>query len=137
MTTATRLASALAVCLMAGCADATGPVDFTGRYTLRTIDGRGLPAVVAEDAEWQEVVLSGSITLVADGSCSVSRAWRVIHLPTGQAVGHSFTVPCDYTISNGTLSMTFAEVPDEQEPAAISDGLITVLVAGAAWVFQR
>jgi hypothetical protein len=64
----TTVALALALPL-AGCADNTGPEDaLEGIYNLQTINGAALPWLAAEFEADKIEVMSGAITLLADGT---------------------------------------------------------------------
>lgn len=128
----------LALAAFAGaCADATGPADFIGTYTLRTVAGEAPPAVVWRDDVWREEIVNASITLARRGYCSESMATRVTNTRTGQATATNFTVPCTYTISGTTLTMVFQEDGGPADPATIEGDEIAVHAESGTWIFRR
>jgi hypothetical protein len=53
-----------------GACDLTGPRTPVGNYTLTTIDGKTVPVAVVADVDYKFEVLSGMLSLGADGSFS-------------------------------------------------------------------
>ena len=58
--------------------DGTGLEDIAGTYTLQTVDGGGLPAVLEETGTtFLLEITAGSVTLNQDMTCSVISMFRV------------------------------------------------------------
>ena len=79
--------------LVLGCSDSTSPAVINGTYTLRTLRGDPLPAVVQEGTDYAFKITAGSITLNGDLTFSDSYSyWEYDHgtVLTG-------TVPCTGT----------------------------------------
>jgi hypothetical protein len=119
------------------CGDATGPVDFTGTYTLRDVAGEPPPAVVWRDDVWREEIVTASITLARRALCSVSMAWRVTNTSTGQATATDFTVPCTYSVDGSTLTMVFEEEGGPGDPATIEGDEIALHAESGTWLFRK
>ena len=56
--------------------DSTSPANIEGVYTLRTIGGKPLPSVIAEDSVEKTELTSGSITLDANSVFTLALAFR-------------------------------------------------------------
>ena len=132
------LAIAAAVAACGG--DGTGPNPIAaaaGTYNLVSFDGRGLPTITFEDAEWRDEVISEVLILEADGTFTNPYSWRYTHKPTG-------TVEAEEGVGLGTFTRDATELRlrYEGEPnivvARISGGRITIPTAtGAAFLFQK
>jgi hypothetical protein len=86
--TVTSILRAIALALIAGAAcssDATEPgASRYGRYTLRSINGNGLPAVVIESANSRLEFLSGALRLNPDQTFTDSTDLKVTPLFRGE-----------------------------------------------------
>jgi hypothetical protein len=101
------LLAGLAMLLVACGGDkATGPETLSGTYTLRTVDGKTVPAVVFEDSQERDEVLSGSITLSSDKSWSGIRAVRATDLTSSQVFPQTFPIGGTYAVSGGSITLT-------------------------------
>jgi hypothetical protein len=89
---------------------ATGPAPVTGSYSLRTVNGGGLPAVVYQDASEKDEIVSSSIALAADNSWSGSLTIRGTDLTNG-VVFPDLTLPIGgtYSLNSGTIKLTDAD----------------------------
>jgi len=99
--------SALLVMLAACGGDSTGPnADVTGNYTLRTVNGGNVPAVVYQDTLEKDELTSGNITLNADKTWTGLLSARITDLTSGAA--NTFSAPASgtYTNASGTLTLT-------------------------------
>ena len=85
--------------------DVIGPEDIAGTYTLQSIDGTGLPAVLSEtgDPIFAEVT-AGSVTLNQDMTCSDSVTTR--RTMDGIVVTGTETHVCTYTFDGGDIALT-------------------------------
>jgi hypothetical protein len=102
------LGSALLVLLVACGGDkATGPnASVTGNYTLRTVNGNSVPAVVFQDAQEKDELTGGNINLNADNTWSGSLSAKATNLATGSVVTASVPANGTYTNNNGSLTLT-------------------------------
>jgi hypothetical protein len=105
------LLGGLAMLLVAcGGDSATGPAAVTGSYSLRTVNGGGLPAVVYQDASEKDEIVRSSIALAADNSWSGSLTIRGTDLTNG-VVFPDLTLPIGgtYSLNSGTIKLTDAD----------------------------
>lgn len=96
----TRVVVAVLLCAAAAsCEDTTGsiPSEAVGTYTLVQVNGMALPARVTDTPEQQVDIVSGAMTVRADGSYRETRTNRVTDA-SGTRTGSSFT--------EGTLHVT-------------------------------
>src|SRR5438105_15543976 len=101
------LLAGLAMLLVAcGGSTAAGPETLSGTYTLRTVDGKTVPAVVFQDSQERDEVLSGSITLSSDKSWSGILAVRATDLTSSQVFPQTFPIGGTYTVSGGSITLT-------------------------------
>ncbi len=66
------LTVALAVSLLTGCGDATGPEAIAGNYTLRTINGQDLPFLIIQVLADKVEITAGSFRINSDLTFSTS-----------------------------------------------------------------
>jgi hypothetical protein len=76
--------------LLAGCSDSTAPAVINGTYTLQTLRGDRLPAVVQEGADYAFKITAGSITL--NGDLTFSDSYSYWEYNAG--IVTTGTVPC-------------------------------------------
>ncbi len=85
---------------LVGCGDGSvSPADVAGTYTLLSVDGEGLPAVLAESIDFLFEVTAGSVTLNADLTCSHSVTER--ETDQGTVTTDIILQECTYTIDDG------------------------------------
>jgi hypothetical protein len=102
-----RLACIALLLAAAACGDkSTAPKRIEGTYTLQSIDGDVLPMIYFDDpAAGQRVeVLSGSITISADGTFSAPWSLRVTD--GGATAPYSETCTGTYTRSGNSITRT-------------------------------
>lgn len=80
---------------------ATGPQSVTGSYTLRTVNGGGLPGVVYQDTQQKFEVTDGTLVLAGDNTWQGTLGARITDLTTNQA--QSFPA---LALSGGTYTLT-------------------------------
>ena len=138
-----RMIVAGILAVLAACSsDSTGPnASVTGSYTLRTVNGNNVPAVVFQNATTKDELTAGTLNLNADNTWSGSLTARETSLSTGAVV--SITVPASgtYTNNNGSLKLTDS-VDDTQLVGTADNGMLTVsgdvgIGAVVTLVFQR
>src|SRR4051794_37517703 len=98
----------LAVALVACGGDkATGPnASITGNYTLRTVNGTNVPAVVFQNAQEKDELTGGNINLNADHTWSGSLSARGTDLTSGGVVTISVPANGTYSNNNGSITLT-------------------------------
>ena len=117
--------------------DSTGPESIEGTYTLQTMAGRSLPAILLQDESGKFEITSGSIVLRAPNAFTMSLTFR-------QTVGTqmtSETIEADgtWTRSGATVTLT----SDGEAVLATLSGRTLTLIGDAEdlgtieWVFRR
>jgi hypothetical protein len=132
------LLSLLAVGALLGCSrDGTGPAQPTieGTYTLQTIDGRAMPLVMWEDSQERLELLSGSVTLRADGTWSDTHDVRFTDKATTVAETEAFDDRGTYTVTTGNVRLV--SVDGSVYQAVWSGDLIIVAISGSQWTYRR
>jgi hypothetical protein len=101
-------AAALLGLLVACSSDkATGPnASITGNYTLSTVNGSTLPAVLVQDATEKDELTGGNVVLNADKTWSGNLALRGTLLATGQVATLNAPANGTYTNNNGAITLT-------------------------------
>ena len=120
------LALALVASAALACDDAgTGTQDggITGTYTLVSVNGSPIPAVVYEEPGYTEEVLSGSLTLLSDNTFSGTVLYRTSE--EGNVMTETEGGTETYTVSGNQI--TFIE-EDETTIGVIDGERITVTV---------
>ena len=97
--------------------DGTGLEDIAGTYTLHTVDGEGLPAVL-DPAVLDEIgttflleVTGGSVTLNQDMTCSFTFSLR--ETEDGTVTRVTETAVGTYTFNNGAISLNFIRADEK------------------------
>jgi len=129
-----RTAFLLAMLALTACGDSTGPADVAGVYTLRTVDGQQLPAVILGDE-----FTSGSLSLGSNGTFSFTftltpaGGLRETHLASGT-----------FTVTDLALSFLITHVngvalgAPGRMAGSYGDGTISITDAeGKVFVFGR
>ena len=122
-----RLIGLAALLMLVACGgDSTGPnADVTGNYTLQTVNGASVPAVVFQDSQEKDELTAGNINLNADKTWSGNLTARVTDLMSG-ATG-TFSAPGNgtYTSSGGTITLTDA-TDGSQLTGNVGGGTLTI-----------
>lgn len=116
--------------------DSTGPgsANISGTYTLRTINGRSLPATVFQAGADRVEVLSGNVTLTDGGTYTTQNTVRTTF--GGVASTESETDAGTYTRSGTAL--TFRSSDDGTTVSGtVSNGAITVVFEGLSAVYRK
>jgi hypothetical protein len=89
---------------------ATGPASVTGSYSLRTVNGANVPAVVYQDATEKDEIVSSTISLAGDNSWSGNLTIRGTDLTSG-VVFPNLTIPIGgtYSLNSGSIKLTDAD----------------------------
>ena len=117
-----------------GDSDPTGPEsEAAGRYTLISVNGMPLPAVLLQVLENRFEVLEGHFQLNADGTCSGSITGRAT--TDGVVTTETEMDTCTWTLNNTVIVFTY---PDgDTDVASLIDGIITITDEGVVFVFQK
>lgn len=87
--------------------DGTGPgSDVVGAYTLRTIDGQSLPAVLEEDEFFKAETVSSTLTINPGNTFSVSFTVRSTDKNTGAVENFTESESGTYALSGSTITFT-------------------------------
>ena len=117
---------------LVGCGDdSVSPADVAGTYTLQSVDGEGLPAVLAESTNFLFEITAGSVTLNADLTCShsVTERGTVQDMVTEETI----VSDCTYAIDDGfTLTRSGETVA---LPGSILGTTLTIFDGGLVFVF--
>ena len=109
------------------------PAAISGVWTLYTVDGAPLPAVLSQQGDIKIELLSDTLTVRADGT-STERAES--RFTAGRRVQTDTTVAeGSYKIEGETIH--FAVPNSRRRIATLKRGLLVVNVDGATWVFRR
>ena len=119
------------------CGDSTSPESIEGVYTLQTINGGALPAVMYEDEAGKIEVVAGAITLGPGTKWSISVTARV----TVEAEVSTNTETLDGTWSRSGSTLTLTSADGRTEMLVLSGRTLTLqaeIDAGfGPWVFRR
>ena len=128
-------AAALLACGDSG--DSTSPESIEGVYTLQTINGGALPAVVYEDEAAKVEIVAGAITLGPGTKWSISLTARA----TLEGVVSTNTETLDGTWSRSASTLTLTSADGDVETLVLSGRTLTLqaeIDSGMApWVFRR
>jgi len=128
-------AAALLACGDSG--DSTSPESIEGVYTLQTINGGGLPAIVYEDEAAKVEIVAGAITLGPGTKWSISLTARA----TVDADVSTNTETLDGTWSRSASTLTLTSADGDVETLVLSGRTLTLqaeIDSGMApWVFRR
>ena len=119
------------------CGDSTSPESIEGVYTLQTINGGALPAVVYEDEAAKVEIVAGAITLGPGTKWSISLTARA----TVDADVSTNTETLDGTWSRSASTLTLTSADGDVETLVLSGRTLTLqaeIDSGMApWVFRR
>ena len=117
----------LAMVVACGGDKATGPnASITGNYTLRTVNGNTVPAVVFQNTTEKEELTAGNINLNADRTWSGSLSLRSTNLTNGATATLSLPANGTYTNNNGSLTLTDAS-DNTQLTGTVGGGTLTIV----------
>ena len=117
----------LAMVVACGGDKATGPnASITGNYTLRTVNGNTVPAVVFQNTTEKEELTAGNINLNADRTWSGSLSLRSTNLTNGATATLSLPANGTYTNNNGSITLTDAS-DNSQLTGTVGGGTLTIV----------
>lgn len=139
-TPAPLLTAATAILVMAGCD--SNPVaslpDITGTYTLVSVDGEPLPAILYEDDEIRFELVSGTLILSASDTYSEPVTLRVTDKVSDVSETAVETDTGSFTVTSAT-SVTFTSSDPEigSYTATISGNELTYTFGGSLVTYRR
>ena len=117
----------LAMVVACGGDKATGPnASITGNYTLRTVNGNAVPAVVSQNTTEKEELTAGNVNLNADRTWSGALSLRSTNLTNGATATLSLPANGTYTNNNGSLTLTDAS-DNSQLTGTVGGGTLTIV----------
>jgi hypothetical protein len=133
-----RFASALTMAVAWGCGGgggSSGPTTRTtaaeiGTYALASLDGRALPASIAEGGAQVEVI-SGTLTLGAGNSVGISTTFR----PSPGAATQTREVSGTYRLQGSSL--TFSYTNGGGNTGTLNGDTLQMTNEGVAWLYRR
>jgi hypothetical protein len=129
------LLSALALGACGGSDDPAGlGQGAAGVYTLRTVNGLPLPAVIYQDATGKVEIVADAVTLNANGTWSESGTVRAT-LTTGAVSTQPNTDSGTYTLNGTALVLT--SLQSGATTAALSGNAFTITDVGLVLVYQK
>ena len=138
--TISRPVAVLGLALAAACGgddSPAGPGDpgdqVAGTYTLRTVAGRAVPAVLFEEGGDKLEVVSGALTLRSNGTYTGTMTLRVTE--SGSVTTETDSGTGTYTSAGGSLVLIDEE--GERTPVTRAGNSITISDGGVAMVFTR
>ena len=117
----------LAMVVACGGDKATGPnASITGNYTLRTVNGNTVPAVVFQNTTEKEELTAGNINLNADRTWSGALSFRSTNLTNGATATLSLPANGTYTNNNGSITLTDAS-DNSHLTGTVGGGTLTIV----------
>ena len=117
----------LAMVVACGGDKATGPnASITGNYTLRTVNGNTVPAVVFQNTTEKEELTAGNVNLNADRTWSGALSLRSTNLTNGATATLSLPANGTYTNNNGSITLTDAS-DNSQLTGTVGGGTLTIV----------
>lgn len=116
-----------------GCSPATSPLDLSGLYALKTINGAPLPAVISPAGATTIVVWNDAFTLTPSGTYAEQG-----YKSSTTAGVTSVSYPVDagsFTRRDNDISLESLIVGIR--PATISNGTLTMVEGGLTLVYQK
>ena len=126
---------ALALMLpLAGCSDSTSPEPgIEGVYTLRTINGGTLPWLAVNSGGTRVDVISGSITLLTDGTFTDKTTFKVVEQGVERLEDDVYTG----TFVKTGIGATLNPVGFQPYIVSISGASMTQLIGEATLVYRK
>ena len=129
------LTVALAVSLLTGCGDATGPEAIAGNYTLRSINGQDLPFIIVQVLADKIEVTAGSVRINSDNTFSSSLTLAITETEGGTTTSETGTTTGTYTL-NGT-AITFTSEGETSTGSITGNTLTIIWDEGLTLVYQK
>lgn len=102
-----RLVPTVLVLAFVACGDGgTSPAAISGSYILQTVNGKSLPAVVAEDAVQRQEVTSGTLDVKANRTWHLTLDEQVTRLSDNSVVVQSLVATGSYTLSGSAITFS-------------------------------
>lgn len=135
------LGSALLATLVACGGDSTGPKSVAGNYTLRTVNGASVPAVVYQDAQEKDEITAGNINLSSSNTWTGLLTVRATDVASGQTLTFNSPANGTFTTSGGSITLTDA-ADGSQLTGSVGGGTLSIsgdigLGTAITLVFQR
>ena len=131
-----KIVQLLALLLLVACGgDATGPADagISGSYTLKSVGGAPLPAIVAQDATGRIEITAGSLRLNDDKTFSGSISSRLVTSSSTQT--STDQLAGTYVRNNNAIVFNFND--GTQDTGSLSGRQVTVTSSGFVLLFER
>ena len=127
------LTVALAVGLLAGCGNPTGPEAIAGNYTLRTINGQDLPFTIeAALLDGKIELAAGSLRINSDNTFSLSLTLATTE--GGTTTSETETTTGSYTLNETAITLTS---DGETVTGSITGNTLTLIDEGLTFVYQK
>ena len=127
------LTVALAVGLLAGCGNPTGPEAIAGNYTLRTINGQDLPFTIeAALLDGKIELAAGSLRINSDNTFSLSLTLATTE--GGTTTSETETTTGAYTLNETAITLTS---DGETVTGSITGNTLTLIDEGLTFVYQK
>jgi len=136
------IGSALLALIVACGGDSTGPkASVVGNYTLRTVNGANVPAVVFQDAQEKDELTAGNINLSSNNTWTGVLTVRSTDLGSGQTINFSAPANGTFTTNGGSITLTDA-LDGSQLTGSVGGGTLSIsgdigLGTVITLVFQR
>ena len=116
------LAASIVAC---GGDKATGLSAVAGNYTLRTVNGANVPAVVIQTATERDELTGGNVDLAANGTWTGSLTARATIIATGASLSLPIGANGTYTVNGSSITLTDAS-DGSQLTGTVSGETLTV-----------
>ena len=122
----------LAVVVVAGCSDGSGPSGIDGRYNLETIDGTKMP-YSETDGTSTVTLTSGYININTDGTFTVGFSFTVKSGST--TVSDSDTDLGTWVRNNNAIQFNYSD--GSTDVASLNGNLLTLTSEGSVFTFRK
>jgi hypothetical protein len=127
-----RLVLGALLVLLAACGDSTGPETIVGTYSLRTVNGAGLPYVIAQAGADKDELIDDAFTLNEGGTWTESGHLRSTR--SGVVTTQSVVASGTYTRTGTAITLTDGS---ESTSGTVSAGTLTISDQGVSAVYVR
>ena len=119
--------------LFLACGDSTGPGAIAGNYTLRTIDGQDLPAVILQVLNDKVEVTAGSLRINSD--LTFSSSLTAAATTSGTTTSATDTQTGTYTLNGTAITLRFQDA--STSTGSITGNTLTVIDEGLSLVYRK
>ena len=119
--------------LFLACGDSTGPEAIAGNYTLRTIDGQDLPAVILQVLNDKVEVTAGSLRINSD--LTFSSSLTAAATTSGTTTSATDTQTGTYTLNGTAITLRFQDA--STSTGSITGNTLTVIDEGLSLVYRK